>query len=85
MSQIVHRPAVFNDKERYPFGIVLGEKNPCSKNQSKRFCDPKNRIKDFFVAGLGFVVGDIGQKFPHGVAFFMSQNENVWAPRDAGG
>lgn len=25
VTQVIHRPAVFNDKERYPLGEVLGE------------------------------------------------------------
>lgn len=65
MPQIIHRPAVFNDKERYPLGLVLGEENPYPKNQGKCFYDPKDFIEDFFVAGLDFVVSDIPQKLPH--------------------
>ena len=73
MPQIVHRPAVFNDEERYPFGVVLGEENPRSENQGKRFYNPKNHIKNLFVARLDFVVGDIAQKFPHGFVFFTRE------------
>jgi hypothetical protein len=73
MPQIVHRPAIFNDEKRYPFGVVLHEENPRSENQGKRFYNPKNRIEKLFVARLNFVVGDIAQKFPHG--FVLSHPE----------
>jgi hypothetical protein len=65
MSQIVHCPAVFDDEERYPFGDVLFEEDPYSKNQGERFDDPKDRIEGFFVAGFGLVIGDVLQELPH--------------------
>ena len=74
MTQIVHRPAVFYDQERYPFGIVLGKKYPDPESQSERFDDPKNSIEDLFVARGGFVVGDVLKEVPHAVIF----------PRNAG-
>jgi hypothetical protein len=66
MPQVVHRPAILDDEERYPFGIVLCEQDPYAQDQGKRFHDPKDRVEDLFVAGLDFVVGDVSQEFPHG-------------------
>ncbi|MGO9012099.1 MAG: hypothetical protein ACLQPN_18550 [Bryobacteraceae bacterium] len=39
---------------------------PYSENQGESFCDPKNLVEDFFVAGSSFVVGDVLKKLPHG-------------------
>ena len=35
MPQIVHRPAIFDDQERYPFGNVLCKQYPYPKNQGE--------------------------------------------------
>jgi hypothetical protein len=77
MPQIVHRPAVFNDEKSYPFGAMLGEEYPCAKNQGNCFYNPENRIEDFFMTGLDFIVGDIAQEFPHRVAFFAPRNPKL--------
>jgi hypothetical protein len=69
MAQIVHCPAVFDDEKRYPFGIVLCEKYPYPENQGKSFYHPKDPIKGLFVAGLGFIVGDISKKLSHSIIF----------------
>jgi hypothetical protein len=69
MAQIVHGPAILDDQERYPFGNVLGKEYPYPKNQGEGFYEPKDSVKDFFVAGLGFVVGDVSKKLPHGLIF----------------
>ena len=65
MPQIVHRPTIFDDEERYPFGIVLCKEYPYSENQGEGFYDPKDPVECFFVAGCGFVVGDVLKEFPH--------------------
>ena len=57
MPQIVHRPAIFDDEKRDPFGKVLCEEYPYPKNQGESFYDPEDPVKDLFVAGCGFVVG----------------------------
>jgi hypothetical protein len=69
MAQIVHGPAIFDDKERYPFGTVLCKEYPYPENQGEGFYEPKDPVKDLFVAGLGFVVGDVSKKLPHGLIF----------------
>src|SRR5580700_11533330 len=66
MAQIVHGPAIFDDEERYPFGIVLCKENPYPENQGEGFYEPKDAVKDLLVARLGFVVGDVSEKLPHG-------------------
>src|ERR1035441_2322620 len=67
MPQIVHRPAILDDEERYPFGNVLCKEYPYPENQGESFDDPKNPVKDLFVAGCGFVVGDVSKEVPHGI------------------
>jgi hypothetical protein len=69
MAQIVHGPAIFDDEERYPFGTVLCKEYPYPENQGEGFYEPKDPVKDLFVAGLGFVVGDVSKKLPHGLIF----------------
>ena len=70
MPQIVHRPTVFDDEERYPFRTVLCEEYPDPEKQGQRFYDPKDPVKGFFVAGANFVVGDVSKEFPHGLFSF---------------
>jgi len=65
MPQIVHCPAVFDDEERYPLRVVLRKEYPYPENQSERFYAPKDAVKDLFVAGAVFVVGDVSKEFPH--------------------
>ena len=67
MAQVVHCPAIFDDEERYPFGNVLGEEYPYPETQGESFYDPEDPVKDLFVAGCGFVVGDVLKKLPHGL------------------
>src|ERR1700689_1573661 len=69
MAQIVHGPAILDDEERYPFGIVLCKEYPYPENQGEGFYEPKDPVKDLFVARLGFVVGDVSKKLPHGLIF----------------
>jgi hypothetical protein len=69
MAQIVHGPAIFDYEERYPFSIVLCKEYPYPENQGEGFYEPKDPVKDLFVAGLGFVVGDVSKKLPHGLIF----------------
>jgi hypothetical protein len=69
VAQIVHGPAIFDDEERYPFGAVLCKEYPDPENQGESFYDPKDPVKDLFVAGLGFVVGNVSKKLPHGLIF----------------
>ena len=69
MAQIVHGPAIFDDEERYPFGIVLCKEYPYPENQGEGFYEPKNPVKGLFVARLGFVVGDVSKKLPHSLIF----------------
>jgi len=85
MPQIVHCPAVFNDEKSYPFGTVLGKQNPRSQNQGNCFYNPKNRIEDFFMTGLDFIVGDIAQEFPHRFAFFAPAIRQALVPWRAAG
>jgi hypothetical protein len=70
MPQIVHRPTVFNDEERYPLRSVLCKEYPYPENQGERFYDPKDAVKDLFVAGAVFVVGDVSKEFPHSLFSF---------------
>jgi hypothetical protein len=67
VPQIVHRPAVFDDQERDPFRTVLCQEYPYSENQGKSFDGPENLVKDFLVAGYGFVVGDVSEEPSHGL------------------
>jgi hypothetical protein len=69
VPQIVHRPTVFDDEKRYPFRIVFCDEYPYPKNQGNRFDDPKNLVKDLFMAGYGFIVGDVLEEFPHDLIF----------------
>jgi hypothetical protein len=69
MAQIVHGPAIFDYEERYPFSIVLCKEYPYPENQGEGFYKPKDPVKDLFVARLGFVVGDVSKKLPHGLIF----------------
>jgi hypothetical protein len=69
MAQIVHGPAIFDDQKRYPFGIVPCKQYPYAENQGKSFNDPKDPVKGLFVAGLGFIVGDVSKKPSHGIIF----------------
>jgi hypothetical protein len=91
VPQIVHRPAVFDDEERHPFGNVLYKKYPYPENQGERFYDPEDPVKDFFVAGLVFVVGyvskeagDVSKEFPHGLIFYRNgaamNRRPAWMP-----
>jgi hypothetical protein len=73
MAQVVHGPAIFNDEERYPFGTVLFKQYPYPENQGEGFYEPKDPVKDLLVAGLGFVVGDVLKKLPHGFIFLRKQ------------
>src|ERR1035441_5998885 len=66
MPQIVHRPAILDDEKRYPFGNVLCKQYPYPESQGESFYDPENPVKDLFVAGCGFVVGDVSKELPHG-------------------
>jgi hypothetical protein len=66
VAQIVHSPAVFDDEKRHPFGNVLCKEYPYPKNQGDRFYDPKDTVKGLFVAGLGFIIGDVSKKTLHG-------------------
>ena len=77
MAQIVHRPTIFDDQERYPFGKVLCEEYPYPKNQGESFYDPEYPVKNLFVAGCGFVVGDVLQKLPHGIIFSRNRPSNL--------
>jgi hypothetical protein len=70
MPQIVHRPTVFDDEERYPFCTVLCKEYRYPENQGERFYDPKDPVKDLFVAGEDIVVGDVSKEVPHGLIFF---------------
>jgi hypothetical protein len=76
MAQVVHRPAIFDDEERYPFGNVLCKQYPYPESQGESFYDPEDPVKDLFVAGRGFVVGDVSKEVPHGI--ILSRNA---APR----
>jgi hypothetical protein len=69
MAQIVHRPTVFDDQERCPFGIVLSKEYPYSETQGQGFDDPKDFVEDLFVTGFGFVISDVSKKLPHGLIF----------------
>jgi hypothetical protein len=69
MAQVVHRPTIFNHEKRYPFRIVFNKQYPNSGNQGERFYDPKDPVEDLFMAGHGFVVGDVLQKLPHELIF----------------
>ena len=77
MAQVVHRPAIFDDEERYPLGKVLCKQYPYPKNQGESFDDPKNPVKCFFVAGRGLVVRDVLQKLPHGPIFSRNRPSNL--------
>ena len=76
MAQIVHRPAIFDDEKRDPFGNVFCKEYPYPKNQGESFYDPEDPVKDLFVAGCGFVVGDVLKKLPHGLIF--ARMERRW-------
>lgn len=71
MPQIVHRLTIFDDEERYPFGNVLSKEYPNPENQGDSFYDPKNLVKDLFVTGMRFVVGNVSEEFPHDLIFFL--------------
>src|SRR5580658_6441052 len=49
MAQIVHGPAILDDEERYPFGIVLCKEYPYPENQGEGFYEPEDPVKDLFV------------------------------------
>jgi len=65
MAQVVHRPAILYDQERNPFCAVLYEEYSYTETQGERFCDPENPVKDLFVAGYGFVVGNVSKEISH--------------------
>jgi hypothetical protein len=46
---------------------MLCHKNPYPENQGKGLYDPKESVKNLFMAGSGFVVGDVPEKLPHGI------------------
>jgi hypothetical protein len=77
MAQIVHRPAIFDDEERYPLGIVLCKEYPYPENQGEGFYDPEEPVKDFFVTRLDFVVGDVPKKLFHGP--FSPNGGDAWS------
>ena len=77
MPQIVHRPAIFDDQERNPFGNVLCKQYPYPKNQGESFYDPEDPVKDLFVAGCGLVVGDVSEEVPHGLIFTRNRPSNL--------
>src|SRR5580658_8269743 len=77
MAKIVHRPAVFDDQKRYPFGVVLGQEYPCPKNQRNGFYHPEDPVEGLFVAGLGFIVGNVSKKLSHGVIFPRMANPSA--------
>jgi hypothetical protein len=59
MAEIVHRPAVFNNEERYPLRLVHVEQQPCTENKHDRFDNPENGVEDLLVAGMQLVVRDV--------------------------
>jgi hypothetical protein len=65
VAQIVHRPTIFDDEKRYPFSAVLRFQNPNPEDQGGGFYDPEYSVKDLFVPGYSFVVGDVSKKLPH--------------------
>src|ERR1039457_1656435 len=69
MAQVVHRPAIFDDEERYPFGNVLCKQYPYPESQGESFYDPEDPVENLFVAGRGFVVGDVSKEVPHSLIF----------------
>jgi hypothetical protein len=73
MAQIVHRPAIFDDEKRYPLSTVLCEEYPYPETQGESLNDPEDPVKDLFVAGLGFIVGDVLKKLAHGPIFLPLQ------------
>ena len=77
MAQIVHRPAIFDDEKRDPFGNVFCKEYPYPKNQGESFYDPEDPVKDLFVAGCGFVVGDVSKEFPHGIILSRNRPSNL--------
>ena len=81
MPQIVHRPTVFDDEERYPFGIVLCKEDPYPKTQGESFDDPEDPVESLFVAGCGFVIGDVSKESPHNLIFSPDWPSNLRFPR----
>jgi len=69
VSQVVHRPAVLDHKERDPFRLVLVHQNPDSQDERDCFNHPESDIEQLFISRLRFVVRDVLQDFPHGTIF----------------
>jgi hypothetical protein len=53
---------------------------PDPENQGERLYAPEDPVKEFFVAGCGFVVGDVSKEFPHGL--ILPGMENARATRN---
>jgi hypothetical protein len=71
VPQVVHCPAVFDDKKRDPLAVMLDEEYRRSDNQCSRFDDPKNHIEQLFVTRVDFIVGDIPQEsHQHGLSSY---------------
>jgi hypothetical protein len=87
MAQIVHRPAIFDDQERNPFGNVLCKQYPYLETQGESFYDPKDPVKDLFVAGCGFVVGvSVPRRSRSAPAFSPRGNRSIrYRERQRGG
>src|SRR4051812_13298230 len=62
MTQVIHRPTIFDDQERNPLSAVLCEEYHHPKTQGERFDDPEDPVKDLFVTGYGFIVGYVLQE-----------------------
>lgn len=83
MPQIAHRPAVFDDQERNPFGTVLCRQYPYPETQARVSTIQKNAVEAFFVAGYDFIVGDVAQESPHGLIVHWNgkTEEDAWSAR----
>ena len=77
MAQIVNRPAIFDDQERYPFGNVFCKEYPYPESQGESLYDPEDPVENLFVAGCGFVVGDVSKEVPHGLIFSRNGPSNL--------
>jgi hypothetical protein len=53
-------------------------KYPHTENQGESFDNPKNSVKDFFVAGYSLVVGDVLEELQHPSIFSWNGRAIEW-------